>query len=181
MSTPEQPGSAPIDPSPWDAPAPGTAVPPPPPPPSGYAPPPYGAAPQVWGGNGGYGVAPPAAGPIGQVRGTGFGIVLTIVTLGIYQYVWWYKTHEEMKRHTGDGFGGVLAVVILLVFGIVMPFVTADEVGKMYARSGRAKPVSATTGLWYFPGILILVGPIVWYVKTNGAINDYWRSLGASG
>jgi hypothetical protein len=36
------------------------------------------------------------------------------------------------------------------------------------------------TGLWYFPGVLILVGPIVWFVKTNGALNDYWRSQGVA-
>ncbi|MEJ7628811.1 MAG: hypothetical protein WKF54_04395 [Nocardioidaceae bacterium] len=38
----------------------------------------------------------------------------------------------------------------------------------------------ATTGLWVIPGILIIVGPIIWFVKVNGALNDYWRSLGAS-
>jgi hypothetical protein len=27
--------------------------------------------------------------------------------------------------------------------------------------------------------MLILVGPIVWFVKTNAALNDYWKSLGA--
>ena len=28
-------------------------------------------------------------------------------------------------------------------------------------------------------GSLILVGPLVWLVKTNGALNAYWRSMGA--
>ena len=37
------------------------------------------------------------------------------------------------------------------------------------------------TGLWVFPGIFILVGPFIWFSKTNGALNDYWRSLGAQG
>ena len=59
---------------------------------------------------------------------------------------------------------------------------TASEVGKMQARAGREQTVSGMTGLWYFPGIfLFFIGPIVWFVKTNGAINDYWRSLGAQG
>ena len=39
--------------------------------------------------------------------------------------------------------------------------------------------MSGLTGLWYFPGMLILIGPIVWFVKTNGALNNYWRSMGA--
>jgi hypothetical protein len=26
---------------------------------------------------------------------------------------------------------------------------------------------------------LILVGPFVWFIQTNNALNDYWRSVGA--
>ena len=59
------------------------------------------------------------------------------------------------------------------------PFLASDEVGELYARRGQAKPVSGLTGLWYFPGMFILVGPIIWFVQTNAALNDYWRSLGA--
>jgi hypothetical protein len=36
--------------------------------------------------------------------------------------------------------------------------------------------VSGATGLRSFPGVLIPAGPIVWFVKMNGALNDYWRS-----
>ena len=41
------------------------------------------------------------------------------------------------------------------------------------------KPVSGLTGLWYFPGCLLLVGTFVWFIETNGALNSYWRSFGA--
>jgi hypothetical protein len=86
-----------------------------------------------------------------------------------------------MKRHkNGDGLGGVIALVIAALVGVVMPFLTSNEVGELYERRGQSKPVSGLTGLWYFPGIFILVGPIVWFVKTNGALNDYWVSLGAA-
>jgi hypothetical protein len=27
--------------------------------------------------------------------------------------------------------------------------------------------------------LLLLAGPFVWFVKTNNALNDYWRSYGA--
>jgi hypothetical protein len=127
-------------------------------------------------------------GPIGKVRSTGTCILLAIVTLGIYALFWWYSVHEEMKVHkNGQGLGGLFALLIAIVGTfvtgvgpIVLGFLTPDEVGKLYEARGQAKPVSAVTGLWYFPGILILVGPIVWFVKTNGALNDYWRSLGAT-
>jgi hypothetical protein len=127
--------------------------------------------------------APPyvaGAAPIGQVRGTGMTLLLMIVTFGIYSLVYFYKTHDEMKRHSGQGMGGGLALVLALFVGFVLPFTMASEVGALHERAGRAKPVSAATGLWYLPGIFILVGPIIWFVKTNGALNDYWRSQGAA-
>jgi hypothetical protein len=118
-------------------------------------------------------------GPIGQVRGTGVQILLFFVTFGIWSLVYYYQTHEEMKRHTGEGVGGVLALVLSFFVGIVSPFLHSHEVGGLYERRGQQQPVSALTGLWVFPGILLLVGPIIWFVKTNGALNAYWRSVGA--
>jgi hypothetical protein len=117
--------------------------------------------------------------PIGKVRGTGVCILLTIVTLGVYPLIWYYQVHEEMKRHKGTGLGGGLALLLALLVGIVMPYLASNEVGELYSRRGQAKPVSGLTGLWYFPGALLIVGPLVWFVKTNGALNAYWRSLGA--
>ena len=167
--------------------------PPPPPPefaqpyesaPYGYAPPPppsddrfgYPGQPMP---------APPAdaqyarpEGPLGGIRPTGMIILLFFVTLGIWGFVWYYQVHEEMKRHSGEGLGGVLALLIAILFGLVMPFLTSNEVGLLYERRGQERPVSALTGLWFFPGIFILVGPFVWFVQTNNALNAYWESLG---
>jgi hypothetical protein len=137
-----------------------TQTPPPPPPPT-YA------APAV------------QLGPVGKVRGTGTCILLAIVTLGIYSLFWYYNTHEEMKRHSGRGLGGLVAFLLAFFIGIASPYISSNEVGDLYAAAGREKPVSAATGLWYFPGMLILIGPIVWFVKTNGALNEYWKSMGA--
>ena len=117
--------------------------------------------------------------PVGKIRGTGVCILLAIVTFGIYTVVWFYKVHSEMKRHSGQGIDGGVALLLALFVGIVMPYITSSEVGGLYARRGQAKPVSGATGLWYFPGMIILVGPLVWFIKTNGALNSYWRSLGA--
>jgi hypothetical protein len=103
-------------------------------------------------------------------------MLLYVVTFGIYGLVWYYKTHEEMKRHTGDGIGGGLALVLGLLVSPVMAFLCPGEVGKLYERRGQQAPVSAITGLWI---LLPLAGVIIWFVKTNGALNAYWRSLGA--
>jgi Domain of unknown function (DUF4234) len=166
----DAPGTGPEQPA--ESPPPAAPLPPaPPPPPAGYP------------AQSGYGVAPYGPGPIGQTRSTGMSIFLFFITFGIYGYFWYYSVHEEMKTHrNGQGLGGVLALVLAIFVGIVMPYLSSDEVGKLYEARGQAKPVSALTGLWYFPGIFLLgIGPFVWFVKTNGALNDYWRSLGATG
>lgn len=117
-----------------------------------------------------------ATGQLGKVRSTGMCILLFIVTLGIYGWFWYYNSAEEMKRHSGEGIGGVLALILGIFVTIAMVFVSPHEVGKLYERRGQHPPVSALTGLWV---LLPLVGGIVWFVKTNGALNAYWRSLGA--
>ena len=122
----------------------------------------------------------PSGGPVGKVRGTGVCILLSIVTFGIYSLVWSFKVHSEMKRHSGQGLGGGVALILAIFVGVVLPFLTSSEVGGLYERRGQAKPVSGTTGLWYIPGIFILVGPLVWFVKTNGALNAYWSAQGAA-
>jgi F0F1-type ATP synthase membrane subunit c/vacuolar-type H+-ATPase subunit K len=121
---------------------------------------------------------PARPGHVGEIRSTGLCVLLFIVTIGIYGLVWYYKVHKEMKEHAGEGIGGGIAVLLGLLVGFVMPFLTSSETGKLFERRGQRPPVSGITGLWI---LLPLVGSIVWFVKTNGALNAYWRSLGAHG
>lgn len=143
--------------------------------PQGAPPVPYGAyaPPAPYG-------APMHGASIGTVRSTGACIALTIVTLGFYSLYWYYQTHEEMKRHTNTGLGGGVALLLAFFVGIVMPFISSSEVGGLYERRGMRAPVSAVTGLWaLLLGWFFGIGLIIWFVKTNGALNEYWRSQGA--
>jgi len=119
-------------------------------------------------------------GALGTMRPTGMIMLLFFVTFGIWGFVYYFQTHEEMKRHTGEGLGGIVALVIAVIFGLVSPFLLSHEVGRLYERRGQVAPVTALTGLWVFPGIFILVGPFIWFVKTNNALNQYWRSQGVT-
>src|SRR5262245_66016241 len=113
--------------------------------------------------------------PVGQRRGIGFGILLFVVTLGFYGWYWVYKTQEEMKQRTGDGLGGVLGLVIWILISPVSAFVIPSEVGKMHARDGIVPPpMTGWTGLWLFPGAILVIPAIVWFVKIQGALNRYW-------
>jgi hypothetical protein len=116
------------------------------------------------------------SGPPGRPRGIGFGILITIVTLGLYSLYWVFKTEDEIKEHSGQGVGGVIGLVIWIVVGIVTWFLIPSEVGKMYKADGRPAPFSGWTGLWV---LLPLVGWIIWFVKVQGALNRYWESKAA--
>ena len=117
------------------------------------------------------------AGPLGRPRGILFVILISIVTLGIYHLYWVFKVFEELKQHTGVGIGGVLGLVIAIFIGIVNGFVLPSEIGTMYARDGRTKPMTGWTGLWL---LLPIVGWFVWIVKVQGALNRYWESKGVT-
>jgi hypothetical protein len=116
-------------------------------------------------------------GPIGNTRSVGLAFVWDILTLGIYGYIWTYRTHEEIKRYSGNGIGGVLGLVVYFLISPVTFFVIPSEVRYMYEDlDGQHSPVRGTTGLWF---LLLVVGWIVWFVKVQGALNRYWQSKGA--
>jgi hypothetical protein len=100
------------------------------------------------------------------------------VTLGIYPFVWVYKTHAEIKNHCGKGVGGGIGLLLYFLAGVATYFMVPYETEAMLQSAGRQSRVSAVTGFWF---LLPLVGSIVWFVKVQGQLNDYWRSLGAQG
>lgn len=118
--------------------------------------------------------------PAGRIRGTGLCIFLYVITFGIYGLVWYYSVHDEMKRHSGQGLGGGVGLLLYFFVGFVSPFLVSSEVGQLYKRRGETPRVTGLNGLWMIPGfLLLLVGPIIWFVRVNNALNAYWRSVGA--
>jgi hypothetical protein len=142
-----------------------------------------------------------ANGSLGRIRPTGPTVLLFVLTLGIYGFVYFYKTHKEIQWHTGDGLGGPVALVLAIFAGFVSPFLLSSEVGTLYERTGRPKPVSARTGLWVLPSsatflvapylpslgwptvtfvlVLLLAPSLVWFLRTNAALNEFWHGAGA--
>ena len=143
---------------------------------------PYGYAGQPMPGAPAYAQYAQPQGPIGHMRPTGMTMLLFFVTLGIWGFIYYYQTQEEMKRHSGEGIGGVIALVICdLRRHRRRRSSSATRSGQLYARRGQEPPVTALTALWFFPGMFILVGPFIWFVQTNNALNDVLGSLGAQG
>ena len=167
-------GSTTPPPPPASAPEAPAAPAAPPPPPAQSVPVP--AAPPV--APGGYFVAKgaPPASISGPFYSVGLTILLMIVTLSIWGFFWTYRTNEDLKRYNGDGLGGVLGMIIYLLLSPVLMFTIPNEVKQSYERDGRTSPVSAIWGLWF---LLPIIGNIIWYVKVQHALNDFWRSKGA--
>jgi hypothetical protein len=101
-------------------------------------------------------------------------ILLSIVTLGIYGLYWQYASFQEMKDYSNEGIGGIVGLILALCIGIVNWFLLPAEVGNLYARAGRTKPVSGVWGFWL---LLPIIGAIIWIFKVQGALNDYWESV----
>lgn len=124
---------------------------------------------------------PPAAaggtGAVGQLRKPLTVALLTLVTCGIYGLWWYYRNFEDMKAYSGEGVGGGIGLLLAIFCGIVAVFLFPAEVGNLYEREGKEKPVSAITGLW---NLLPIVGFFIFIFKVQGALNDYWGSKGGT-
>jgi len=123
----------------------------------------------------------PGRGPVGNTRPVGLSILWAIITIGIYTYVWVYRTHEEIKRYSGNGVGGVLGLVIYFAVSPVTWFVVPSEIRYLYedldGGGQGSSPVRGVTGLWI---LLPVIGSFVWFIKVQGALNRYWESKGAT-
>ena len=119
--------------------------------------------------------SPGVKGPIGEARNPTLVIVLTIITCGIYGLYWLYKSFEELKQHNGEGLGGVVGLLLGLVW--VSYFILPMEIQKTYEDDGRQTQVSAIYGLWL---LLPIIGTIIYVLRVQGALNDYWVSKGAA-
>ncbi|NNE12279.1 MAG: DUF4234 domain-containing protein [Ilumatobacter sp.] len=150
--------------------------PPPPPPPPDRSPAsaPTGAPPvAAYGAMGASGSAPSR--PLGKRRSKGLVVLLTIVTCGVWAIVWAYQNGDELEKWSGRGLGGVVHLVVTILLPPVTMFLLAGEVEQRYRDIGREPPISTLWGLWF---LLPLIGNLIWYVRIQDAINDYWTMYG---
>jgi len=126
---------------------------------------------------------PPAAstgtGPKGKVRHPAAVIVFSIITFGIYYIVWIYKVFKENKEFSGIGMGegsalllAILGWVFAGILWIPLWFLLPSEIGNVYEKMGREKPVRGVTGFW---NLIPLIGFIIWVVKVQGAMNHLYE------
>jgi hypothetical protein len=127
----------------------------------------------------------PDRGSLGNTRSVPLSILWAILTLGIYTYIWVYRTHKEIQEYSGKGVGGWLGLVIWIVFtltvglaGVITWFLVPSEIKTMMEAEGEESSVSGTTGLWWL-GSWLIFGWFVWFIKVQGQLNRFWISKGA--
>ena len=104
--------------------------------------------------------------------------MLSSVTFGIWTLVWSFQNGDELKRYSKTGVGGVGYLFITMFLAPVTMFLLASEVEELYRREGREPPITAIWGLWF---LLPLIGHVIWYVRIQRSINDYWIAHGWNG
>jgi Domain of unknown function (DUF4234) len=111
-------------------------------------------------------------------------VALSLITIGIYYFFWYYFINREM-RDFGDARGvdighspgmSVFAVTIGS-FIIVPPFVSNWKVGTRMEQAQRAAGVVGGSGVLYFILWVIPLVSIVSPFYMQAQLNDVWRAL----
>ncbi|HEX2676586.1 MAG TPA: DUF4234 domain-containing protein [Polyangiales bacterium] len=108
------------------------------------------------------------------------GLLLTIVTLGIYPLFWHYAAFKELYDQEKQEFPTLWYVLcyVPLVSLVALPVFMSknlDFLNELRARNQLA-PIFGIGGFlaWYVLGELIVVGPFIAYHRLQTAINDVW-------
>ncbi len=113
--------------------------------------------------------------PVGKNRNPWAVLLLSIVTIGLYNIYWYYCIFEEMRNWRGQGWSGVIFIVLFLFCGIaliVIPWLIPAYIGRMYEEDGQSKPITGLSGFWI---LLPIIGPIVWIFKVQNNLNVFWE------
>ena len=126
-----------------------------------------------------------ADGDTGRIRSFGIGLLLTIVTLGIYYWFWYYLVNDELKdigTSLGDqklatsSPGISLTAVLIGPFVLIPPLISIYNYGKRIKRAQgllgisvdqRINPTLAFLLIFPFGFLLITTLAHYWYVTKH--------------
>ena len=110
-----------------------------------------------------------------------FGVwALSIVTLGIYYFVWYYKINKEMRRAFGIDVDAAMAVIAITLgsFIIIPPYVSIYRTGRRVEQTQFKAGVRDSIS----PGLSLLLSFVLGlhtiYLQSN--LNKVWEQSGRS-
>jgi len=111
---------------------------------------------------------------LGKVRKPLNVIIFSIITFGIYSFVYFFKTFNELKNYRGQGMSGIVVLLLSLFtpVGIIFPWLLPSYIGKLYSEEEQESPVKGLTGCWV---LLPIIGGFIWTFKVQGALNTFWQ------
>ena len=95
-------------------------------------------------------------------------IGLPLVTLGIYQLVWYFKIHKELQqfdRRQDLSPGGSVCVLIFLGWTLIAPLISFHNTGKAIANAQRAAGLPVTCSPATSTFLVFVFGLNVWYMQ----------------
>jgi len=106
---------------------------------------------------------------------------LSIITIGIYFVVWYYKINKEIKQHENDETMSPMRSLMAMIFGwliIVPPFLamynTSKHVQKMEERLDVRSPIEPI-----LPIVIMLVFSLATGAYVQDHLNRAWDAAGA--
>lgn len=95
-------------------------------------------------------------------------IGLPLITLGIYQLVWYFKIHKELDRfdrRLALNPAGSLLVMIFLGWTLIAPLISFHNTGKAIANAQRAAGLPVTCSPAASTFLVFVFGLNIWYMQ----------------
>jgi hypothetical protein len=116
---------------------------------------------------------------VGRVRSVVLVTLLTLITLGIYYFIWLYKINDDLKRHHGRGspVGMVLLFLFVPVIGWFLAlYLTGRAVKRAQLNAGvqhLTAPIYA--GVW--AGLVPVLGWLIAAGSVQHGANHAWLKM----
>ncbi len=109
---------------------------------------------------------------------------LSIVTLGIYQWYWWYQINREMRdasqRRIDVSPGMSLLAVTLGALVLVPPLVSTHRTARRAQQMGSLAGRDELLNMWAY-WLLILFTGIGGYIYLQWELNKIWTTISRAG
>jgi hypothetical protein len=114
-------------------------------------------------------------------------LLFTVITLGVYYLVWYYKINREMsdwgeQNHVDIGMSPGMSVLAVTLGGILIipPFVSIWGTGKRMQLTQRAANVHGGSGLLWFVMHIIPMVSLFARVYLQYQLNQAWETQPAA-
>jgi Domain of unknown function (DUF4234) len=123
-----------------------------------------------------------------KIRSVWWVAILSVVTLGIYVFFWWYFINREMADYgrvkgtneLGDSPGKSVLAITLGALIIVPAILSIIHTFKRVQATQRLSRETAVINGWIGVLLLVVISP-AFYAYMQSGLNSAWRAVAAAG